>query len=89
VKLLEVVQRIPTLDGELTIYARQPWSHASDAELAIEGSEEEKKAKAAGLRYFIEVFVARDFLEDWRVSVKRPTGEQSCERLIEYATNDA
>lgn len=89
-KLLEAVQQIATLDGESTIYARLPWSSTSDAQLAVEGSEEERKAKAAGLRYFIEVFIARDFLEDWRASEKKPpTDEQCCERLIEYATNDA
>jgi hypothetical protein len=89
-KLIEAVQQLETLDGDLTIYARHPWTPLSDTELAVEGSEEEKKAKAEGLRYFLEVFIAREFVEDWKPTQKKPpTDEQSCARLIEYATNDA
>ena len=89
-KLIEAVQKLATLDGDLTIYARDPWALLSDAQLAVEGSEDEKKIKIEGLRYFLEVFVAREFIEDWKPTQKMlPTDEQSCARLIEYATNDA
>ena len=89
-KLIEAVQQLPRLDGVLTIYARQPWAPSADAQLAFEGSEEEKKLKSEGRHYFLEVFIARDLLEDWRASKKNaPTDEQSCLRLIKYATNDA
>jgi hypothetical protein len=89
-KLIEAVQQLATLDGDSTIYARQPWTPSSEARLAVEGSEEEKKTKTEGLRYFLEVFIAREFLEDWRSTKKAPPSEeQSCARLIEYATNDA
>jgi hypothetical protein len=89
-KLLDVVQQVGALDDELTIYARHPWRPTSDVQLAIEGSKEEAAAKDVGLSYFVEVFIARDFLEDWRAGMERtPTVEQSCERLIEYAMNDA
>jgi hypothetical protein len=88
--LIDAVRQIGALDGDLAIYAQHPWNPNSDARLAIEGSEEEAKAKAAGLRYFIEVFIARDFLEDWRASIKKPVSDvECCERLVEYATNDA
>jgi hypothetical protein len=89
-KLIEAVQKLATLDGDLTIYARDPWTPSSDARLAVEGSEDEKKTMTEGLRYFLEVFVAREFLEDWKPTQKNlPTDEQSCARLIGYATNDA
>ena len=88
--LLDAVQLLETLDGESTIYALHPWHPTSEVQLAVEGSEEEAQAKAAGLRYFIEVFIAQEFLEDWRASMKKlPTDAQCCERLVEYATNDA
>ena len=89
-KLIEILRQLQTLDRELTIYARHPWTPSADAQLAVEGSAEEQKAKADELRYFLEVFIARDFLDDWRATQHRaPTDEQSCARLIEYATNDA
>jgi hypothetical protein len=89
-KLIEAVQQLAKLDDDFTIYAREPWTPSTDARVALEGSEEEKKISAEGLRYFIEVFIARDFLEDWRPTQKKaPTEGQCCGRLIEYATNDA
>jgi hypothetical protein len=89
-KLIEAVQQLATLDGDLTIYARVPWTPTTDVQLAVEGSEEEKKTKTEGLRYFLEVFIAQELLEDWKPTQKKPpTDEQSCARLIEYATNDA
>jgi hypothetical protein len=88
-KLIEAVQQLENLHGDSTIYARTPWAPSSEARLAVEGSEEET-AKAEGLRYFLEVFIAQEFLEDWRSKQKEPpSDEQSCARLIEYATNDA
>ena len=88
--LIDVVQQLATLDSEQTIYARLPWSPLSEAKVALEGSEEEKKIRAEGLSYFLEIFVARDFTDDWRKKQMRaPTVDQSCSRLIEYATNDA
>ncbi len=89
-KLIEAMQQLATLDDDLTIYAREPWTPSSEARLAVEGSEEEKKTKTEGLCYFLEVFIAQEFIEDWRSTQKMPpSDEQACARLIEYATNDA
>jgi hypothetical protein len=42
------------------------------------------------MEYFLEVFIAREFLEDWRTNLEaEPTLEQKCARLIKYATDDA
>ncbi len=88
--LLEAVQKMPKADDDLTIYARQPWSPRAEAVLAIEGSEEEVEAKARGFEYFLEVFIAREFLDDWRPTQRKaPTDLECCERLIGYAVNDA
>ena len=88
--LIEVVKQLAELDDDCTIYARNPWTSSTEATLAVEGSEEEKKAKIDGMRYFLEVSLAREFLGDWRLTQKKPpTDEQSCARLVEYATNDA
>ena len=89
-KLLDVVQQLSSLDRELTIYARQPWTTLSDAKAALEGSEEEKKIRGEGLSYFLEIFIAQDFIGDWKKTQKRmPSDKESCIRLIECAMNDA
>ncbi|PTY03017.1 hypothetical protein DB347_22745 [Opitutaceae bacterium EW11] len=88
--LLDCIQRIDALPDDSTIYAKHPWMLSSEAKCAVEGSQDESLAKAAGLRYFLEVSIAREFLQDWRPSLKDPpTLEICCERLIEYAIHDA
>ena len=77
---------LTAIDPELTIYAAKPWTPQSDAMLAHEpasgGVPEE--AKRAGRDYFIEAFVAHDFLKD----ISAPA-QQRCDRLIHYAIYDA
>jgi len=47
-------------------------------------------AKKLGLKYFLEVFLARDFLEGWIGSLTvKPTLQEKCKRLIQYAIRDA
>ena len=42
-----------------------------------------------GLEYFLEVFIARGFIEDWTANREpQPTLQQKCARLIDYAAND-
>jgi hypothetical protein len=88
--LLDVAHQLLSFDRELTIYARQPWTILSDAKTAFEGSEEENKVKDEGLIYFLEIFIAQDFISDWKKTQKQmPNDQESCTRLIEYAMNDA
>jgi hypothetical protein len=43
-----------------------------------------------GYDYFLEIFIAREFLEDWKASLgAEPSMSQTCARLIQYAVNDA
>ncbi len=42
------------------------------------------------MKYFLEVFIARDFLDDWTASVEEfPSLREKCARLIHYDINDA
>ena len=90
--LLEVIEGLDCLPEEATIYARQPWSCES---IAIVDNEEEEggapeSARPMHLKYFIEVAIAREFLEDWENSVDHSTTSvQRCERIIRYAEDDA
>lgn len=90
--LLKVIQELDTLDQESTIYAAKPWTESS---IAMVFPEQEaggvlQEADELGLKYFIEVFIAHEFLTDWEANLhKTPTISEKCERLIQYAINDA
>ena len=41
------------------------------------------------LKYFLEVFIAHEFIEDWGANLDaNPTLRDKCERLIQYAEKD-
>jgi hypothetical protein len=77
-----MVADIDHLDREATIYARQPWTPASDAKLIFEDLDSTKPRN--GLDYFLEVEVAAEVLWDLNELELR----ERCERLIQYAVND-
>lgn len=90
--LRETIQLLSQLSGDLTIYARRPWGADSEVLLAPEpepgGLPDE--ARSRGMEYLIEVFVAREFLDGWvRAQAIEATVDQQCERLVDYAENDA
>jgi hypothetical protein len=83
------------LDDEDVIYACEPWTVDADAMVAPEGPESvpfrvPPEAAEAGMKYFLEVDIAREFVEGWIASLdEKPTLAAICQRLIEYAINDA
>ena len=90
--LHDVVRSLPRLDEDLTIYAQSPWSVSSPALVAEEPEAGglPDVALRQSLDYFIEVFIAREFLQDWvRSRGGSATFREQCERLIQYALNDA
>lgn len=90
--LLDVVTNLDTFDSESTIYAAEPWSRTSAAVVATEPDDGSvpRDAASLGATYFIEVFVAHEFLAGWKSSVNPDASEtEQCERLIQYAINDA
>jgi len=91
-KLIDVIRQISALDESSTIYAAEPWNPSSEAIVAPEPETGglPVEAQSLGLKYFLEVFIARDFLEGWLENENsEPTDIQKCKRLIEYAINDA
>jgi hypothetical protein len=90
--LADVLGSLDSFDAEDTIYAAEPWGKESKAivtrELDTGGVPEE--AQAQGMKYFLEIFIARELLEDWKPTLaKEPTRDIICERLIHYAIYDA
>lgn len=90
--LLKVIRELDFLDKESTIYAAMPWTENSVALVLPEPESGgvPQEADELELKYFIEVFIAHEFLTDWEANLDIiPTIHEKCERLIHYATNDA
>jgi hypothetical protein len=76
----------------MTIYAAKPWTAKSSAIVAFEPASGglPEAGSREGLNYFLEVFIARDFLSDWESGLdKHPSPAERCERLIRFAIDDA
>ena len=90
--LREAVESLDSLDENNTIYAVKPWTGDSEVIVAPEPETGVVPAEAARLnmKYFLEVFIARDFVNDWMASLPtQPTLEEKCNRLVHYAVHDA
>jgi hypothetical protein len=90
--LLDIISNLDDFDEAATIYAKAPWRCDAVAVVAREPGEGglPEEAKRLGFDYFLEVFIARDFLEDWMPSCQSlPTPQEKCDRVIQYAMNDA
>ena len=86
--LRDVVEVLDDLDDEGTIYTDGS-SPAARAAVVTDASNE--AAKAAGLRYFLEVALAKDFVlvwSEWRESAQ-PTVDDKLTAISYYATHDA
>lgn len=91
-KLVDVVSGLDQLDESWTIYAKEPWSHDSQALVGEEPPEGglPDVAESGELSYFVEVEIARNFILGWkRTLAGSPTNEETCHRLISYASSDA
>lgn len=90
--LNSIVTDLAAVDEAATIYAAEPWAVDSKALVAQEppAGGLPAEAKAAGLKYFLEVAIARDFLDGWIASLDHaPSAQELCDRLIRYAITDA
>jgi len=91
-RLIDIVARLSDFDEYDTIYALEPWTEDSDAMVATrtDSGRLPSEAVEAGLEYFLEVHISREFIEDWIASIKEePSLSEICQRLIQYAVNDA
>lgn len=90
--LQAIVANLSSYDDDLTIYAVRPWHCRANAVVALEPDDGAvpDTAAACGAVYFLEVSVAKDFLNGWSANQQREVSpEEQCERLIRYAVDDA
>jgi hypothetical protein len=91
-RLGDVIGGLYGLGREDTIYASEPWTEQSEAMVAREPDAGGLPAEAsdAGMKYFLEVSIAQEFVEDWLASLDdQPTPLAVCRRVIDYAIKDA
>ena len=90
--LLEIIRDLESLDNEGIICARKPWTENSEAIVIVEPQARRLPAEAErlGMDYFLDVFIVREFLEDWTANLDaEPTLQQKWARVIKYAITDA
>jgi len=90
--LIEIIRDLESFDSEGIICAKKPWAANSQAIVVVEPQARRLPAEAEKFRmdYFLDVFIACDFLEDWRANLNaEPTLPEKCARLIKYAITDA
>lgn len=92
--LAEIVENLPNIDDILTIYIDKevepsPLSRATV--VFVDPDENALPAEVVGMKYLLEVHLARDVLEVWQEwrDGRRPTTQEKCEAIIYYAENDA
>lgn len=81
--LIELIRNLDALDEQSTICASQPWSDASEAlaDYEPEAGGIPAEAQRLGLKYFLEVFIARNLLKDWTANCDTPPATQrTCAR---------
>jgi hypothetical protein len=90
-RLSDIVKELSSTDQELTIYVAEPWSPHSQAMLAREPDEGGVPAEASGahMTYFLEVFIAQEFVRDLVAALSDSSLDDLCERLVKYAKYDA
>ena len=91
-KLIDLVNSIGSIDEEAIIFQEDRENFESDIILSFleEGDEAVKFENGKKYYYLLEVFLAKEFIEDWVASLDyAPTTEQIAKRLHDYAVNDA
>ncbi|QND55613.1 hypothetical protein [Mesorhizobium huakuii] len=91
-RLIEIVERLSEFDEYDTIYASEPWTEDPDAMVAtgLDTGRSPPEAVEAGLEYFLEIHISREVIEGWLASIEeKPSLSAVCQRLIQYAVNDA
>ena len=97
--LEEIVGKLNSLDEELVIFVKRHdgnYSGLSEAVLLVLSEEEQEMKtfeiaaqKCPGFEYFLEVFIAKEVVEDLTESNNSEVLSKKIERIIHYAEYDA
>ena len=92
--LKELLENLESLDDELTIYAKSDpeWSPDSYAIACspLQDGTTKPPPEAVGMEYFLEVFIAKEVVEDLEsIGQTKPSLQEICNAVIHYAKYDA
>lgn len=90
--LVDLVNSIKNIDEDAIIFQEDKGNPSSEIILSYAEDGDEGIKEESGKKYFylIEVFLAKEFIEDWVASLDdKPRSEEIAKRLYEYAINDA
>ncbi|MBE9466638.1 hypothetical protein ACFP1I_18360 [Dyadobacter subterraneus] len=91
-KLSELIENIQSVDEEAIIFLEDINNFDSDIILSDPEVGDGGKKELSGRLYYylIEIFLAKEFIDDWTASLTfKPTPKEIAIRLFNYATNDA
>jgi len=91
-KLTDLVLEIEGLDEDAIIFQEDINNYESDIILSYseDGDGGIKTENGRKYYYLLEVFLAKEFVNDWLSSLSHvPTTNEIAKRLYEYAVNDA
>ena len=91
-KLIDLVDSIDEIGEELIIFQKD--LNDCDSDIVLSTGEEESRVTiekdGESFHYLIEVFLAKEFIEDWVESQDRPSSSvEIAQRLHNYAIKDA
>jgi hypothetical protein len=89
-RVMELTRELYSLNEDLKIYAKKPWTCESKVELFKEPEDGSLPIELSDdFEYFLEVFIAKDVIPNLSHVEPSYTLEQWAEKLIHYAENDA
>lgn len=91
-KLIDLIKNINDLDEDLIIFIASKEYYESDIILDYPPENDSGIKEREGIKfyYLIEVFLAKEFIEDWTNSLDfQPSDIDIAKRLFEYGINDA
>lgn len=91
-KLTTLIDSIDEVDEEAIIFQSNLEDFNSDIILYYAEPDDNGIKEEDGIKYYylLEVFLAKEFIEDWLNSLDyKPSLEETAKRLFEYAINDA
>jgi hypothetical protein len=91
-KLPELIEKLNTIDEELIILQENKDDPNSDIILSTGDVVDNGVKDERGRKYYylIEVFLAKEFVQDWINSLNYlPSHSETAKRLYQYAINDA
>lgn len=88
--LIDLVKDIENVEEDSIIFQENIEDPSSDIILAFAEDGGVKEEAGRKFHYLIEVFLAKEFIEDWKASLDySPSFEEIAKRLFDYAIKDA